>query len=108
MQRIDEWRSSFSSSALALMLHFFASLDDDDDMRSAAEFLVTDYRFLREDPGALEPTEPFRSAFLLILVAITHLGDIAAFVDVPGWDMREMAAGKDGEGVIAIASAAVR
>ncbi|KAF8128937.1 hypothetical protein EV363DRAFT_1339240 [Boletus edulis] len=107
LQRIDEWRYSFGSSALAMMLHFFSSLDDDDRVRSAAEFLATDFRFLREDPDSSEPTEMFRSPFLLILIAITHLSDIAAFVDVPGWDTQAMAAGKGGEGVIAIASAAL-
>lgn len=110
LQRIHEWRNSFASSALAMMLHFFSSLDDPDEMRTAAEFLATDFRFLRADPDACEPTdsEPFRSPFLVILLAITHLGDVAACVDVPGWDARAMAAGGGGEGVVAIASAAVR
>jgi hypothetical protein len=91
-----------------MMVHFFASLDDDDEVYHAAELLATDCRFLRNDPGASEPTEMFRSAFLVMLIATTHLGEIAAFVDVPGWDMRAMAAGKGGEGVVAIASGAVR
>ena len=91
-----------------MMLHFFASLDDEDDIHHAAELLTTDHRFLRQDPGASEPTEMFRSAFLVMLLATTHLADIAGFVDVPGWDARAMAAGDGGEGVMAIASAAVR
>ena len=91
-----------------MMLHFFSSLDDDDDIHHVAELLATDHRFLREDPDASEPTEMFRSSFLVILIGTTHLRDIAAFVDVPGWNTRAMAAGEGGEGVVAIASAAVR
>lgn len=108
LRRINEWRSSFGSSALAMMLHFFSTLDSNDDIHAAAEFLSTDSRFLWEDPDSSDPTKPFRSPFLLMLIAITHLGHITACVDVPGWDTQAMASGRSGEGVIALASVAVR
>ena len=92
-----------------MMLHFFASLDGDDATQHVASLLATDNLFLRADPDAPEqPTEMFRSAFLTNLISTTHLDAVAPCVDVPGWDVRAMAAGKGGEGVVAIASAAVR
>ena len=49
----------------------------------------------------------YHSTFLLELIAMAHLSSIAAYVHMPGWDTQAMAAGKNGEGVIVMASAAV-
>ena len=89
------------------MLDFFSNLDDDVEIRPVAEFLKSEYRFLREDPNLVNAEGLYRSTLLLELIATAHLSSIVACVDVPGWDTQAMAAGKNGEGVIAMASAAV-
>ena len=47
------------------------------------------------------------SPFLLELIAGAHLSNITACIEVPSWNTGAMAMGQDGEGVIALAAAAV-
>jgi len=49
----------------------------------------------------------YLSPFLLELITSTHLNNVVIYTEVPGWDMAAMVAGKNGEGVIALAAAAV-
>ncbi|KIM51398.1 hypothetical protein SCLCIDRAFT_33465 [Scleroderma citrinum Foug A] len=92
-QCLSEWQNGFGSSALAMMLDFFSSLDDDVD--------------IRPDLNLIDTEGLYRSTFLLELIATAHLSSIAACVHVPGWDTQAMATGKNGEGVIAMVSAAL-
>ena len=90
-----------------MMLDFFSNLDDDVEIHPVAEFLKSEYRFLWEDPNSVNPEGLYHSLFLLKFIATAHLSSIVMCVEVPGWDTQAMAAGKNGEGVIAMASAAV-
>ena len=47
------------------------------------------------------------SLFLLELIVTTHLNSITACIEVPGWNTNAMVMGQDGEGVVALAAAAV-
>ncbi|KAF8120062.1 hypothetical protein EV363DRAFT_1192874, partial [Boletus edulis] len=106
-QRLSEWRSGFGSTALLMMIDFFSKLDEDVNIREAANYLGSEYRFLREDTDSLEQKGLYRSALLLELVARTHLlVTMSEFADIPGWDLRAVTAGKNGAGVIALAAAA--
>ena len=89
------------------MLDFFSNLDDDVDIHPVAKFLKSKYQFLWEDLNLIDTEGLYHSTFLLELIAMAHLSSIAAYVHMPGWDTQAMAAGKNGEGVIAMASAAV-
>ncbi|KAN0087920.1 hypothetical protein V8E55_006541 [Tylopilus felleus] len=92
-----------------MMIDFFLKLKKGTDIVESANYLRSDYRFLREDNECLDPEGLFRSAFLLELIARTHILITASdFVEIPGWDLRVVAAGKHGAGVIAIAAAAVK
>ncbi|KIJ57930.1 hypothetical protein HYDPIDRAFT_46803, partial [Hydnomerulius pinastri MD-312] len=50
LQRLSEWRSNIGSTALAMMIDFFAELDDDADIVEVAKALQDGYKFLQEDP----------------------------------------------------------
>ncbi|KAF8837067.1 hypothetical protein BDN67DRAFT_983500 [Paxillus ammoniavirescens] len=64
-------------------------------------------QLFHEDPDSLQEEGMYHSTFLLELIASTHLSNIVGFVEVPGWDVWGMASGKNSEGVIAMASAAL-
>ncbi|KAF8419963.1 hypothetical protein L210DRAFT_860844 [Boletus edulis BED1] len=107
-QCVSEWRSGIGSTALIMMIDFFSQLDDDADIRTTADYLKSEYRFLREDPDSLEPAGMFRSVFLLELLTRTHLVVASSdFVEISGWDLRAVAGGNNGAGVVALAAAAV-
>ncbi|KAG9309105.1 hypothetical protein JVU11DRAFT_10993 [Chiua virens] len=100
-QRVSEWRSGIGFTAL-----------DDADTIATAEYLATDYRFLRKDQdapiGGSELDGLFRSPFLLELIARTHLVVASSdLVEIPGWDMRAVAGRKNGAGVVALAAVAL-
>ncbi|KAF9227238.1 hypothetical protein BS17DRAFT_454989 [Gyrodon lividus] len=86
-------------------LRFNGSLDVD--IHGVAEDLMTSYAFLQEDPDFPQEEGMFRSTFLLELIGSTHLSNITGFVEVPGWDVQGMARGENGEGILAMASAAL-
>ena len=107
-QCLSKWRSSFGSTALVMMTDFFLRLDKNIDIKAVADYLRTDYCFLCEDNDCLEPEGLYCSAFLLELIARTHVLITASdFTEIPGWDLWMVTTGKDGVGVIAIAAAAV-
>ncbi|KAG6371432.1 hypothetical protein JVT61DRAFT_9445 [Boletus reticuloceps] len=107
LQRISEWQSSFGSAALALMISYFTKLPDDNVPQDEAARLHCSFCFLDESPDlAVEPTPEgrFKSLFLYELVAMTYLSNISGFVEVKGWNPKQLALGKNGCGVIAIAA----
>ncbi|KAG6371126.1 hypothetical protein JVT61DRAFT_9886 [Boletus reticuloceps] len=107
-QRVSEWHSGIGSTALIMMIDFFSQLDDDADIRTTADYLKSEYRFLREDPDSLEPAGMFRSVFLLELLTRTHLVVASSdFVKISGWDLLAVAGGNNGAGVVALAEAAL-
>ena len=57
----------------------------------------------------MEPTQEgcLKSPFLYKLIGTTHLNDILGFVEVNRWNMKLLALGKNGNGVIAVMAAAV-
>ncbi|KAN0101262.1 hypothetical protein V8E55_001246 [Tylopilus felleus] len=91
-----------------MMIDFFSKLKKGTDIVESADYLGSDYPFLCKDDECLDPEGLFCSAFLLELIARTHILITASdFVEIPGWDLRAVAAGKHGAGVIAIAAAAL-
>ncbi|KAF9222236.1 hypothetical protein BS17DRAFT_839272 [Gyrodon lividus] len=107
LQQLSEWWSGFGSTTLAMLIDFFSKLDDDVNIHGVAEDLMTSYAFLQEDPDFPQEEGMFRSTFLLELIGSTHLSNITGFVEVPRWDVQGMAREKNGEGIIAMASAAL-
>lgn len=106
LQRLSEWRNGFGSTALAMVMNFISNLGSDDPY-AIAKYLQSDYRFLRDDFESMEAEGMYRSPFLLELIAMTHLSNLAACVEVPGWNTSAMTMGQNGEGVVALAAAAV-
>ncbi|KIK81740.1 hypothetical protein PAXRUDRAFT_155330 [Paxillus rubicundulus Ve08.2h10] len=107
LQWLSECQSGFDSTALAMLIDFFSKLDDDVNVHGVAKDLKTGYTFLQEDPDSPQEEGMFHSTFLLELIGSTHLSNITGFVEVPGWDVWGMASGKNGKGVITMASAAL-
>ncbi|KAF8441011.1 hypothetical protein L210DRAFT_873627, partial [Boletus edulis BED1] len=89
-QRLSEWRSGFGSTALLMMIDFFSKLDEDVNIREAANYLGSEYRFLREDTDSLEQKGLYRSALLLELleraVNLIAEGNIVVEDVLANWD----------------------
>ncbi|KIJ70648.1 hypothetical protein HYDPIDRAFT_164614 [Hydnomerulius pinastri MD-312] len=86
---------------------YIIKLDDDDDIPKVAATLFENCGYLQEDPDKPATEHLFCSSFILELIASTHLNDISGYVDVLQWNTKELAAGKDMEGVIGMATAAL-
>lgn len=92
------------------MINYFTNLPDDETIQDQAAKLHQSFHFLDENPNSdAESTSAgqFKSLFLYKLIASTHLSDITSFVEIRGWDTKQLASGKNGGGVVAIASVAV-
>ena len=87
-------------------MNFISNLDSDDPY-AIAKYLQSDYHFLQDDFESIEAEGMYRSPFLLELIAMTYLSNLAACVEVPSWNTSAMAMGQDGERVITLAAAAV-
>ncbi|KAJ8581531.1 hypothetical protein M405DRAFT_832305 [Rhizopogon salebrosus TDB-379] len=78
-QRIHEWRASFGSIAVAVLMAIFASMGDDyktqESHKEYAEYLLDGLRFVYEDPDDEEQPGAFLSEFILRIFA-THLNAI--------------------------------
>ncbi|KAH0830249.1 hypothetical protein J3R83DRAFT_1609 [Lanmaoa asiatica] len=105
-QGISEWRSSFGSGALAMMINYFADLPDDTAIPTKATNLVDGYRFF-EDTAAPTQEGQFKSPFLYELVGTRHMRDTTGYIPFDGLASKESATGKNGVGVIAIGCAAL-
>ena len=66
-----------------MVMNFISNLGSDDPY-AIAKYLQSDYRFLRDDFESMEAEGMYRSPFLLELIAMTHLSNLAACVEVPG------------------------
>ncbi|KAG2032961.1 hypothetical protein BDR03DRAFT_1014716 [Suillus americanus] len=112
-QRLCTWRSNFSSTAIALIANFLASLrecededeeEDEDENENAdskekfmmqmAASLLEGYAFLFADPDTCKASEIYRSVFILQMITMTHLNAIAGFIDVPELDTRTLSSTK--------------
>ena len=92
------------------MLSYFTELSDDKATQDKASHLHQLFHFLDKNPTlSMEPTQEghFKSPFLYELIGTIHLNDISGFIEVNGWDMKLLALGKNGDGVITIAATAV-
>ncbi|KAF9218821.1 hypothetical protein BS17DRAFT_863839 [Gyrodon lividus] len=107
LQWLSKWQSGFGSTTLTMLIDFFSKLNDDLNIHGVAKDLMTSYAFLQEDPDFPQEEGMFCSTFLLELIGSTHLSNITGFVEVPRWDVQGMARGKNGEGIIAMALAAL-
>ena len=107
-QRLSEWRNGIGSTAICIIIDFFSKLDDNADVPAMATKLFNNFAFLCENIDEPSFDGRFRSPFLVELLGTTHLNDIVGYVNVPQWDTKGLAAGKDMAGVLGMASAAVR
>ncbi|KAG1751266.1 uncharacterized protein EDB91DRAFT_595426, partial [Suillus paluster] len=81
-QRLSEWRSNFGSTAIAIIIDFMAR-NDDTSPGELAEYLLSDYAFLYEDPEVIDKTKTFQSPFMLQLIATGHFHATSGHADVP-------------------------
>ncbi|KAG1787528.1 uncharacterized protein HD556DRAFT_1501818 [Suillus plorans] len=58
-QRLSEWRSNFGSTAIAIIIDFMA-WNDDTSPSDLAEYLLSDFGFLYEDPDVIDKMKTFR------------------------------------------------
>ena len=105
-QCLSEWWNGFGLTALVMVMNFISNLDSDDPY-VIAKYLQSDYCFLWDDFESMEAEGIYCSLFLLELIVTTHLNNITACIEVPGWNTNAMVMGQDGEGVVALAAAAV-
>ncbi|KAG1868061.1 hypothetical protein C8R48DRAFT_771766 [Suillus tomentosus] len=72
-QRISEWRGNFGSTAISILMTFFASTDEYDtkEARKAyTEYQLEDSRFVYEDPDSEDSPGAFLSEFILCIFAV--------------------------------------
>ncbi|KAG1796938.1 uncharacterized protein HD556DRAFT_1441116 [Suillus plorans] len=71
-QCLSEWRSNFGSTTITIIIDFMAQ-NDDTNPSDLAEYLLSDFVFLHEDPDVIDKMKTFQSPFMLQLVATGHL-----------------------------------
>ncbi|KIK24089.1 hypothetical protein PISMIDRAFT_10498 [Pisolithus microcarpus 441] len=81
-QRLSGWRHSMGSTAIALLECYLAS-DPDTDVEQTCDALLHKRAFAYKDLDSHSPEKAFCSAFVLQLLANTHLRSCAGSVDVP-------------------------
>ncbi|KAG1836455.1 hypothetical protein DFJ58DRAFT_734982 [Suillus subalutaceus] len=72
-QRISEWRGNFSSTAITILMAFFASTDEfktKEAHKDYAEYQLEDSRFVYEDPDNEDSPGVFLSEFILRIFAV--------------------------------------
>ncbi|KAG2114748.1 uncharacterized protein F5147DRAFT_677789 [Suillus discolor] len=77
-QRISEWRGNFGSTAITILMAFFASTDEyetQEARKAYSEYQLEDFRFVYEDPDSEDSPGAFLSEFILRIFA-THLDAI--------------------------------
>ncbi|KAG1849620.1 hypothetical protein C8R48DRAFT_677043 [Suillus tomentosus] len=104
-QRLSEWRSNFGSTAIAIIIDFMAR-NDDANPGDLAEYLLSDFAFLYEDPDVIDKMKTFRSPFMLQLVATGHLQATIGHANVPALNTEALTASGI-SGVVGIAAAAL-
>ncbi|KAG1757511.1 hypothetical protein EDB19DRAFT_1901032 [Suillus lakei] len=72
-QRISEWRGNFGSTAITILMAFFASTDEfktKEARKDYAEYQLEDSRFVYEDPDNEDSPGAFLSEFILRIFAV--------------------------------------
>lgn len=80
--------------------------NDDANPGDLAEYLLSDFVFLYEDPDVIDKMKTFRSPFMLQLVATGHLQATIGHANVPALNTEALTASGI-SGVVGIAAAAV-
>ncbi|KAG1801159.1 uncharacterized protein BJ212DRAFT_1213683, partial [Suillus subaureus] len=83
-QRIHEWRASFGSTAITVLMAFFTSTPDyetQEARKEYAEYQLQDCCFIYEDPDNKEQPGAFLSEYILHIFA-AHLTTVAGKVRV--------------------------
>ncbi|KAG1876644.1 hypothetical protein DFJ58DRAFT_182878 [Suillus subalutaceus] len=81
-QSLNEWRSNFGSTALAVVINFLNS-NRDTPPQSLTKLFLHKFAFLYPDPENINKAETFHSAFVQELLATAHLSRIIGHADVP-------------------------
>ncbi|KAG1843254.1 hypothetical protein C8R48DRAFT_780773 [Suillus tomentosus] len=72
-QRISEWRGNFGSTAISILMTFFASTDEyntKEAQKAYTEYQLEDSRFVYEDPDSEDLPGAFLSEFILHIFAV--------------------------------------
>ncbi|KAG2757843.1 hypothetical protein P692DRAFT_20711257, partial [Suillus brevipes Sb2] len=100
-QRLSEWRSNIGSTALAIVVDFCSRIKEaPNDL--VAKQLLKDCAFVYEDPDNISRETAYLSAFVLQMIASTHLSAIVDHASVPALNTDELALGKGMDGVIVL------
>ncbi|KAG1730653.1 uncharacterized protein EDB91DRAFT_1252513 [Suillus paluster] len=82
IQRLSEWRSTFGSTAIALIIDFLLT-NADCDLQVLSHLLLKDYAFLFGDMDLRDPLGVYHSAFMLQLFGKAHLACIGGHINIP-------------------------
>ncbi|KAG2114272.1 uncharacterized protein F5147DRAFT_533048, partial [Suillus discolor] len=106
LQRLSEWRNTFSNVALAVLANFMTSQDDlktDEDRKDFASALLDKFTFLFGDIAEDgEVSNPFQSD-LIVQVLVQHKCAMSGTVNLPG--MNDTVPGRS-KGTLSLATAA--
>ena len=101
---ICDWRHNIGSTAIAIMISFLTSADNQQEVKDMADILLESFSFLYEDLNTSDAKKAFCSTFILQLLSTTHLQAINGAVEfVPGLSPLETFSG-----VIGLCDAAVK
>ncbi|KAG1866910.1 hypothetical protein F4604DRAFT_1927890 [Suillus subluteus] len=100
-QQLSEWRSNIGSTALAIIIDFCLRIMDAPNTDIAKQ-LLQNYTFMYEDLDNISWDTAYLSAFLLRMIASTHLSAIIDHADVPMLHTDKLALGKGMDGVIVL------
>ncbi|KAF9237765.1 hypothetical protein BU15DRAFT_75757 [Melanogaster broomeanus] len=89
-QRVNEWRSNFGSTALAIMNDFF-SRNKDIDTKELATSLLQKCTFVYGNLDQPVKSEAFQSPFILQLLATVHIHNTVGHANVPNLDTERIA-----------------
>ncbi|KAG1795903.1 hypothetical protein EV424DRAFT_1353337 [Suillus variegatus] len=82
IQRLSEWRSTFGSTAIALVIDFLLT-NQDCDPQVLSRLLLKDYAFLFADMDLRDLLGVYHSAFMLQLFRKVHLASIGGHANIP-------------------------
>jgi hypothetical protein len=105
-QRLSEWRSNIDSTALVIIVIFCSHIKDAPNDLIAKQ-LLKDCTFVYEDLDNILWETAYLSAFVLQMIASTHLSAIVDHASVPALNTDELALGKGMDGVIVLCVIAV-
>ncbi|KAG2144387.1 uncharacterized protein EDB93DRAFT_1251628 [Suillus bovinus] len=100
-QWLSEWRSNIGSTALVTVVDFCSHIKDaPNDL--VAKQLLEDCAFIYEDPDNISRETAYLSAFVLQMIASTHLSAIVDHANIPALNTNELTLGKGMDGVIVL------